>query len=246
MYDPQIGRWHVPDPLAEYHFEQTLYTYVYNNPINLIDPFGLDTVVSTTEPDPNNMNGTGAYDMPEPVEEVVVTADKPIDLEKHTEENKKTLKQRKPSKMEKWAKSEKFIPKLSYEILNDAFQVVQIFDFDLLARNEWKNPFTGGSYGNLDGTPNYNQTNGVVNTVAIATPITRGTASFMPKGLTFGIKKLNAAQFSKLFKGSFILQKRLGIRGISNRYLNKGINSFDKSLESGNKVLLIRRINQDE
>jgi RHS repeat-associated protein len=43
MYDPQLGRWHVPDPLAEYHFNQTPYNYVLNNPLRYIDPFGLDT-----------------------------------------------------------------------------------------------------------------------------------------------------------------------------------------------------------
>jgi len=43
MYDPALGRWHVPDPLAEYHFNMTPYHYVFNNPMRFIDPFGLDT-----------------------------------------------------------------------------------------------------------------------------------------------------------------------------------------------------------
>jgi len=42
FYDPALGRWHVPDPLAEYHFNMTPYHYVYNNPMRFIDPFGLD------------------------------------------------------------------------------------------------------------------------------------------------------------------------------------------------------------
>ena len=45
FYDSQIGRWHVIDPAIENnHFENSPYAYVYNNPINLIDPFGLDSV----------------------------------------------------------------------------------------------------------------------------------------------------------------------------------------------------------
>ena len=44
MYDPTLGRWHVQDPLLESHFNYTPYHYVFNNPINFIDPFGLDTV----------------------------------------------------------------------------------------------------------------------------------------------------------------------------------------------------------
>lgn len=43
FYDPQIGRWHSIDPLIEKHFNFTPYSYVYNNPINLIDPIGCDS-----------------------------------------------------------------------------------------------------------------------------------------------------------------------------------------------------------
>jgi RHS repeat-associated protein len=41
FYDPQIGRWHSPDALAENALELSPYHYCHNNSINFIDPYGL-------------------------------------------------------------------------------------------------------------------------------------------------------------------------------------------------------------
>jgi len=43
FYDPQLGRWHVPDPKTEKYFDNSPYNYVLNNPLYYIDPRG-DTV----------------------------------------------------------------------------------------------------------------------------------------------------------------------------------------------------------
>ncbi len=43
-YDPRIARWNVPDPMAEKYHNINAYAFCAGNPVNFIDPDGLDWV----------------------------------------------------------------------------------------------------------------------------------------------------------------------------------------------------------
>jgi len=147
----------------------------------------------------------------------------------------------------KWGNSDNILASLSYNITNDAFQVVQALDVDLIPSGG-TNPLTGSRANlNIDGTSNNTPTDGFVNTVSTLIPISRGlksVSSLAPKGLG-SLKKLNAARFSQMFKGN-LARLAPAMRGRLNNILNKSVNFINNQVANGMLLLHSLKFKSEE
>jgi len=63
-YDPDIGRWTAKDPIGFWGGDTDLYGYCLNDPINWVDPFGLDRRINPFPAGPNGPQITFINDVP--------------------------------------------------------------------------------------------------------------------------------------------------------------------------------------
>ncbi len=60
-FDPTIGRWLVPDPLAGKYPSISPYVYCVNNPLKFVDPDGRDFKISSSANSNQNFNKTWSF-----------------------------------------------------------------------------------------------------------------------------------------------------------------------------------------
>jgi len=137
-----------------------------------------------------------------------------------------------PTFFQKMAKSDNLLVQYAYSMMNDAYIGIQALDPGFFERPEWKNPFTGANFGNLDGSPCYNRTDAIPGLAGSffggGVSTTSISHSFL-LGKNFKLlKKLNMYQFQKLFKGTPIAGLTPSTRGTINRGMNNAIDKVNR------------------
>ena len=155
--------------------------------------------------------------------------------------NNQYISSKELSFVERWSNSDDFLAQVTYSMVNDVYICVRAFSCGALSKPEWENPITGACFGNLDGTPNYKQIDAVAGVASWTMGSLKGLSGVK---LAAGFKpfnKLNAAQFSKMFKGTTINRMKPSTRGAINRQINSGIEQTNKYVGEGKAVLPVSK-----
>jgi RHS repeat-associated protein len=236
-YDASVGRWSSPDLLADWAPDLTPFRFGFNNPISYTDPNGLfeSWIEARRHKRSNELKGrirknkeSGEYEIH------FKDSDGRVSRDLETKELKYAVKASytgpsirvyKPNVFEK-VKGSGLIGGTLYGLTNDVWLTTQRFNpFDTHTTH------LAGHYASDE-----EFTMGFVNTVATVIPIGRATAalkSVAPTGMILA-QRLNAAQFSKQFKGTLLARSHPAIRGRMNSLLNKGIDNANTRLSTGN------------
>lgn len=265
QYDYSVRFYHLagirfptPDPHSENYYSWSPYVYVGNNPMKYIDPTGMDwyknedgtaymwrkgndaTYTQTIGEGDNAMTmtmtniGETYVDNLSDGTQIVWNQNSIGGISEP-----QSLNQGTPSVMESLSSSENFVTSFAYNTANDISITLQgVANLLTLGAVSRTNEFTGAksSFTNLDGSLNNDATNSLVNIIGMYfAPATKGVGIGVPAKGLWHINKLNAAQFSKTFKGN-LSTLSAQIRGKINVTLNQGINFINGSMQSGTPI----------
>ena len=216
------------DPLSDKYPNLSPYTYTANNPLNIIDPdgnylFGLfGSTKEQRQAAREFQSSNGGTIINEHRKDIFVTYTRQTEFFGSTPAfTNKVQSFNKDGSLfsegigspgnglfDKWASSESFLGELSYKIADDVFVGLQASPIGAL--------FTSPSNrSHLDGTETSQSEveSAFVNTLSYLVPAAKGVNV---------ANRLNAAQFSKVFKGN-LARLAPQVRGMINRAYNKGV-----------------------
>jgi len=235
-YDYAIGRFMSVDPLAEKYPYNSTYAFQENkmglgreleglelvytdsNGVEHAGPFNPDNVPDDWQEVEQESNEL--YSEPLPAVEITVHTNQNNNDEQNSNLTPKGMVDVQPQ-LQQWdgkirykgfgkLKEYGFLGDVSYNVINGYFLTTQVL-FPFFPK-KYENPLTGRkAFVNIDGSPHYKPPVGELVTSIIPELVEAKFIKF---------SKLNAAQFSSKFKGSFLVRQPHKIRGLFNRSYN--------------------------